>query len=106
MQKQVGRRIRELREARGLTQEHLAEKAMINGKYYGAIERGTVNLTLASIDKITKALDVPVTELFTGIGGKPKNNPEEVLRLVKTIVKQGDEKKMARLRVFLEKVFR
>ena len=106
MQKQVGRRIRELREARGLTQEKLAEAAGINAKYVGAIERGTVNLTLASISKICKTLDVPVTELFTGVGSNPKSDREEVLRLVDAILKQGDEKKLARLRVFPEQVFR
>ena len=106
MQKQVGHRIRELREARSLTQEQVAEKAGINGKYFGGLERGEANLTLSTIDKIATALDVPVTELFAGVGGVPGNDQDEILRLVKAIVDQGDEAKVVRLRVFLEKVFR
>ena len=106
MQKQVGKRVRELREARGLTQEQLAEKAGINGKYFGGVERGEANLTLTTIDKISKALAVPVAELFVNVGNKPANDQEVVRRLVNAIIKQGDAEKVARLRVFLEKVFR
>ena len=106
MQKQVGHRIRELREARGLTQEHLAEKAGINGKYFGAIERGEVNLTLSSIEKICRTLDVPPGNLFQDQDAGKRTDSEEILRLVKSIIKQGDKGKAKRLRVFLERVFR
>jgi len=55
---------------------------------------------------VSEALDVPVKELFAGIGSKPGNDKEEILHLVKALVEQGDEGKLSRLRVFLEKVFR
>lgn len=106
MQKAVGRRIRELRLARGLTQEAVAAKAQIHTKYYGALERGEVNLTIATVERIASALDVPVVEVFQGIDREPQPARTQVRRLVDAILKQGDDDKAERLRVFLETVFR
>ena len=105
MQKRVGRRIRELRMARGLTQEQAAEKANTNVKYFGAIERGEVNLTLASLGRICAALGVPPRELFDD--DQPANDDHTTVQeLVSALIENGSDEKLARLRVFLEQVFR
>ena len=67
LQKQVGGRVRELREKRGLSQEALAEACNLHRTYVGLIERGERNLTLGTIEVIAAALEVPVSELFVGI---------------------------------------
>lgn len=63
-QKLLGRRIRSLRHARRLTQEQLGEKAKVDDKYLGAIERGRENPSLLVLERIATALGVELVDLF------------------------------------------
>jgi transcriptional regulator with XRE-family HTH domain len=56
--------VREKRKERGLSQEDLAHKADLHRTYIGMIERAEKNITLENINKIAKALDTPISELF------------------------------------------
>lgn len=56
--------VRELREARGWTQEHLAERAEMNASYLGFVERGDNVPTLTIIIQIAGGLGVEVPELL------------------------------------------
>jgi transcriptional regulator with XRE-family HTH domain len=60
----LGRRIRHLRNRRGITQEELGDKADVNYKYLGAIERGERNPSIDNLAKIAKALGIQLHELF------------------------------------------
>ncbi len=62
--KSVGQRIRNYRNQLGLSQEKLAELSGCHPTYIGQIERGEKNATLESIDKISSALNVPLSKLF------------------------------------------
>ena len=63
---QISKRIKELRLSRSMTQEMLAEKANIDESYLGKIERGIKsNLTIETLDKIIKALDISYDEFFS-----------------------------------------
>lgn len=59
-----GARVREERLKRGLSQERLAELADVHRTYIGMIERAEKNITLANIEKVAKALSLPVHELL------------------------------------------
>jgi transcriptional regulator with XRE-family HTH domain len=61
----VGRNIRRLRQARGLTQEELAFEAEIDLTYLGGIERGRRNPSLLVMVRIAKALTARPAELLT-----------------------------------------
>jgi transcriptional regulator with XRE-family HTH domain len=63
--RQVGERIRKLRQERGVSQEQLALKAGITPSYLGQVERGQKSPTIDSIDKVARALQVSLEELFT-----------------------------------------
>ena len=65
IQKQFGERIRELRLAKGFSQEELAFKSGVHRTYLGGIERGERNPALKNIAAIAKALDVTLPELFS-----------------------------------------
>lgn len=56
--------MRERREELGFSQEAFADKLGVHRTYYGAVERGKQNLTLASIERIATALQVSVSSLF------------------------------------------
>jgi transcriptional regulator with XRE-family HTH domain len=62
--KKLGRRIQRLREARGLSQEALAEKAGLSRGYLARVETGRHEPSLSMLDKLAKALGVPVAELL------------------------------------------
>ena len=68
----LGRRIRQLRQLRGLTQKQLAEKAGIFD--VGEIERGSkakggiANPRIETLHKVALALEVDVEELFGHTG--------------------------------------
>lgn len=53
-----GTAVRRLREARGWSQEQLAEHADLNRSYVGEIERGRAIASLVTIDKLSQAFGV------------------------------------------------
>ena len=59
-----GKRVREKRLEKGLSQEKLAEKADMHRTYIGMIERAEKNITLLNIEKIANALEVSLQELM------------------------------------------
>jgi transcriptional regulator with XRE-family HTH domain len=59
-----GEKIRAKRAELQLSQEELAEKAGVHRTYIGMIERAEKNITLVNIQKIAKALGVPLDELM------------------------------------------
>ncbi len=61
---QVGKRIKSLREVRGMSQEVLAEKSSLHRTYIGGVERGLRNPSLKSLQRIAKGLGVGVVDLF------------------------------------------
>ena len=58
-----GRRVREVRKAKGISQERLAEMAGIDRSYMGNIERGEKNITLKKAYEICDALEVEIQDL-------------------------------------------
>lgn len=62
--KALGARVRELRRARKVTQEQLAEKAGLSLQQVGEIERGRGNPTLTSQEGLATALGVTLADLF------------------------------------------
>ncbi len=63
IQKKFGEKIRILRKQKGVSQEELAFKAGLHRTYISDIERGTRNISLVNIEKISKALGVPMEKL-------------------------------------------
>lgn len=64
IREQLGRRIRDLRRKRGLTQERLAEAASVDVKYLGNIERGKENPTIGTLEKLANTLSVKVHQIL------------------------------------------
>jgi transcriptional regulator with XRE-family HTH domain len=61
---QVGKRIRSLREGKGISQEGLAEQSSLHRTYIGGVERGLRNPSLISLQRIAKGLGVGLADLF------------------------------------------
>jgi transcriptional regulator with XRE-family HTH domain len=63
--KQMGRRLKTLRMARdNMSRAELARRAGISREYVRKLEGGMQDPTVGTLQKIAKALGVPVTELL------------------------------------------
>ncbi|MBN2286831.1 MAG: helix-turn-helix transcriptional regulator [Tissierellales bacterium] len=60
-----GKRVKEERLRRGLSQEDLADLAGVHRTYIGMIERAEKNITLENIERITNALQIKISDIFT-----------------------------------------
>lgn len=60
----LGARIREIRKARGLTQEQLAEMIDVEQKHVSRIESGKNYPTIDRLEKVAAALKVPLMGFF------------------------------------------
>ncbi len=68
--KELGMRIRYLREQRKMTLEDLSFDSQINKNYLSDLERGNRNPTVKVLAKIASALEITLEELFKGISNK------------------------------------
>lgn len=66
IQLELGKRIRQRREALGLTQEELADRARSHRTYVGMLERAEKNVTVAALAKFASALETSLSELLEG----------------------------------------
>ena len=64
---ELGRRVRALRQKRGLSQERLGELAHVHRTYVGSLERGERNVALINIVRLAEALEVDPAELVKGM---------------------------------------
>ena len=62
--KRFGKRLREERTKRDLSQEELGFQTGLDRTYISGIERGERNPSLKNISKLAKALKVPTSSLF------------------------------------------
>lgn len=59
-----GKHLSVIRKQRGITQEQLADMVEVHRTYIGFIEQGKRNPSVANIYKISKALKIPLKDLF------------------------------------------
>jgi len=65
LQKKLGQRIADIRRARELTQEQLAEAIDCSVEFISLVERGVNAPSVAGLEKFAKALKVEVRDLFS-----------------------------------------
>jgi transcriptional regulator with XRE-family HTH domain len=68
--REIGQKIRILRKIKKMSQVELANKARLHQTLIGKIERAEINPTVASLEKIANAFNIPLAELFTFAKGK------------------------------------
>ncbi len=64
IKERFGNKIKELRKLKGFSQEKLANLAEIDRTYLPTIEKGERNVSIEVVEKLAKALDVKVKDLF------------------------------------------
>lgn len=61
----VGKRVKELRNKLGISQEELADLAELDRTYITSVECGKRNISIVNIEKLAIALKVTLAEFFT-----------------------------------------
>lgn len=60
----VGKRVKELRNKLGVSQEELADLAGLDRTYITSVESGRRNISIVNIEKLANALNVTLAEFF------------------------------------------
>lgn len=60
----VGKRVRELRNSIGISQEELADLTGLDRTYITSVECGKRNISIVNIEKLANALNVTLAEFF------------------------------------------
>lgn len=61
---EIGLIIRQLRLEKGLSQEELSFKCDLHRTYIGSIERAEKVASIITLEKVAKALDISLSEIF------------------------------------------
>lgn len=64
IEQRFGMRVREIRRIENISQEELGFRCGLSKSYVSDVERGTRNISLKVVEKFSKGLNVPITELF------------------------------------------
>lgn len=98
LESQIAKRIRELRIAKGMTQEQLADKTGVDVSFLGRIERGkSANIQISTLEKIIHALDENFYSFFLFEDSVSReinilheltlsNNKDELLDIIEKII--------------------
>src|SRR2546425_198249 len=66
----LGRRVRQLREKKGYSQEAFADAAGLHRTFMGSVERGERNLSFSNLHRIAQALEITLSRLLVGVEDK------------------------------------
>jgi len=103
----VGKRIREIRKAQGLSQNALAERCGFTFSYIGGVERAEKNISLLNLEKIADGLGVGVHQFFLysyQYEQLPSN--EKVIQEIVSLLVQHDEQTIEMAKSILTEVLR
>jgi len=67
IRQRLGQRIRELRNATGMSQEAFAHHCGLDRTYISGVERGKRNVSVIALERIAKGLGVLLSEMFKGV---------------------------------------
>ncbi|HOK55955.1 MAG TPA: helix-turn-helix transcriptional regulator [bacterium] len=103
--KKIGRKIREVRKSKKITQEELAYRIGVTPNFIGLIERGKKRPSIETLRKISDALEVPVSYFFDKITYKL---PEEdiITKKISAILKDTTEEEKKGIYKFLKSIVR
>jgi transcriptional regulator with XRE-family HTH domain len=62
--RELGGRVRERRESRGLTQAELGDRCELHRTFIGSVERGERNVSVLNLHRIARVLRTSLSDLF------------------------------------------
>lgn len=93
--KQLGNKIRVTREAKGISQEELAERSNLSVNQIGRIERAERSPNLTTLLKVCNGLSISVQELLKELPVRHKDEKrQESLSRIVALLGEEDERKL------------
>ncbi len=92
----IGDRLRDIREAKKLSQGDIEERSGLKRAYISRVEHGHTVPSVETLEKFARALEVPLYELFYE-GEKPHNLPDLPKRLTRDEIAWGSTGKEAQV---------
>lgn len=104
LNKQFGKKLRELRKMKGLTLEDLDERSGLHWKFIGQVERGQSDIALNNIAKLASGLGMDIDDLLLFCFPQEKFSKEgkEILAKLIPLLKSNKKKALRKLKVFIE----
>ena len=99
----VGQRIRFYRKFIDLTQEQLGERTGIDQSYLGRIERGEINVTLETLDKLAKALGIDAAKLLS-ISPEKEQPKEAIIAQINALFESLEEQELERMHTIVQQI--
>jgi len=106
IRKQLGKKIKVLRENKGWRQEDVQDKTRFSSRYLGRIERGSVNPTLDTLLRLCEIFELELNELFRFVDTQKETSlqQEQLIVRINAILKAGDHERLRKLRVFIDEI--
>src|SRR5580692_11258435 len=95
-----GRRVRAIRKAAKITQEEAAERAHLNSKYLGAIERGEKRPSFEAILALGTALNTSPAAFFHF--DKEERNEKVLRRKIEVLLQKADPEQLQQVHLLLK----
>ncbi len=89
---QFGRRLRALREAKGIKQRVLAEKAKMSASYLSQLERGKAQPSFDAIVTFTRILGVPMYAFF--LFDRDVDDPRVLRKRIDAMLERSDSEQL------------
>lgn len=100
----LGRRIKELRKLRKLSQEELSEQVNIDPKHLSRIETGRGSPSLDTLERLANALKVELKDFFEF--AHEARGSKELREILSGMLKEADEEKLRLLVKIVRAVIR
>lgn len=93
----VARRVREVRKQKGLPRRVLSERSDVSPRYLAQLEAGEGNISIALLERVARALDVPMEALIA-----PQIAVDAEAQRIARLFDAADETRRAQVRSILE----
>ena len=100
----VAKQIRHLRLEKGLTQEYLAEKAELGFNYIYRLESKQLNVTVDTIEKIMKALEIDINTFFNVETQQRESEFNKLMEEIENLPQEKREPTIKALRDILKQI--
>ncbi|BCJ87673.1 helix-turn-helix domain-containing protein [Effusibacillus dendaii] len=101
----VGKRIRDIRKTKNLSQEQLGEKSGFHFTYISGLERGERNISLVNLAKIAKALEVNIHDFFN-FEQELSEEKQAIINEIVLLLSSREERQVTMAKNILSEIFR
>lgn len=99
----IGKRIKDLRQSKKMSQEQLALSSGLHPAYLGRVERGEKCASIETLSKVSKGLDVPLSEVID-IDAPISDSKKQALNRIEYLFSGVNDKTASEIAEIVEKI--